>query len=205
MHDLKYVGRWRLVAIGPDGRPGETLARVLPIADASLAGAGDSGPEAPLFAIAGLDEATEDALSAALSAGVVGLLVVGGGGWDRVERAAVRLAVVEASFPGDRPPTGLLAMTSGADGVLARLGAAPDMDRLVGIGLDAASLAGPETTALMAPPAVATARGATLLAAMAAGVPAFERPAGPATSPALAAARAAGFAWALLPDGTEEA
>ncbi|HUG62338.1 MAG TPA: hypothetical protein VMP03_10860, partial [Methylomirabilota bacterium] len=91
---------------------------------------------------------------------------------------------------------GLLAMTRDARGALARATPPPPIHGLIGIGIDTADfvLTGPASAALT------TARGVTLLAAAAGGVPAFERRGGPATTPDLAASRADGFAWALVED-----
>ncbi len=182
---------WEMVTIRADGRPGDVLARVVPIAAAAGSLARDGEP--PLFVRATPAEASEAALGAALAAGAAGVLVDGGDGWDDVERVAVRLAVAEASTPGDRPGAAILAMTTSARSLLARA-SPPAIERLAAIGIDAAALAPPGADA-DAPAALATARGMTLLAAGAAGLPAFEHPAGPL----LAASRAAGFAWVLLP------
>ena len=183
-----------LVLLGVDDTE-QILARVYPIAGPQRR---DDGPA---FALATIAEADGPALEAALRAGTAGVVLRGGLPVD-VERLAGRLAVAEAAAGLADGVTSILLMIDGPVSASAAASIGHPSPRLTGVGIDTGALADHFGCDRVPPfgAALTVARGLTVLAAAAAGVPAFEAIAGPATSQALAASRADGFAWAMLPD-----
>lgn len=185
-----------LVPLGIGGALDAPLARVRSI---------DAGPKAagePVFARATIEEADIDTLEAALLGGVAGVVLCGAARVAELEQLASRLAAAEAVTGMDDGSTAILVLvdnpvSAAAVGALGRPTA-----RLTGIGIDTGLLADHFRISRVEPhgAVVTVARGATVLAAAAAGVPAFEVIPGPLTTQALEASRADGFAWAMVPD-----
>ncbi|HUG63067.1 MAG TPA: hypothetical protein VMP03_14550, partial [Methylomirabilota bacterium] len=96
MSALPQPETWLLVAVDADGRTGQPLARIASIEAVGAAASRNGDLAPPLFVRTELAGASEAALSAALRAGASGVLLLGGGGWDDVERLAVRIDVAEA-------------------------------------------------------------------------------------------------------------
>lgn len=142
-------------------------------------------PCAGALAAGRLSEADGPALARALAAGAAGILLLDTVGPADVTRVAARLAVAEAETNRSGAP--ILAHVGSAAGVAALAGFGRPSPRLAGIVLDGPALA--VSLGGAAGPAADTARGLTLIAAAAAGVPAIERTddAGRARAPGFAA------------------
>lgn len=116
----------------------------------------------------------DDDLGAAVSRGAAAVVLSGDGGYAAVERLAARLAVAEAVAGAEAGRTGIVYAVNGPAGLLTLSGPAAAPARLVALGLDEAALAervGVDPDGAAAP--LVAARGLVVLAAAAAGVPAF--------------------------------
>jgi hypothetical protein len=176
----------RLVGIGPDGRPGQTIRVAMPATMPWPAVEAGS-----LLAVPDVAEADPAVIAGAVAAGAGGVLFPMTDGWSQIERIAARLAVAEA---GAGLPDGTLAIAAvciAARAVLSLSMPPPagTARRIVALGLHGQ---------LARAAAAAAARGIVQLAAADLGVPAFEFHAVPDIT-VLAESRQAGFPAALVP------
>lgn len=122
-------------------------------------------------------EEVEEDLAAALGAGVDGILLAGVRSGADLQRLDALLSVLEVTGGRQRGETAIIAELGGdAAGLLAAATLSDKTTRLAGIVFDARALAAimnPAGHVSTAMAAVSTARGLTLLAAVAAGVPAI--------------------------------
>jgi hypothetical protein len=179
----------RLVGIGSDGRPTETILVAMPATVPWPAGTAGR-----FLAVADITAADPATIVGAVASGAVGLLVPMTDGWSQIERIAARLAVAEA---GAGLPDGVLTVaavctTPRAVLSLTRPPADEAVRRLVALGLHGR---------LARAAAGTTARGLVQLAAADLGVLAFEHHPAATNVADLAGSRAAGFTAALVPIG----